>query len=118
MSRPAYVDATDDVNEFLKLAKVTPRMQDKYKKCLKTVKLLTEVGPTHPSLNTHRMQNLPGPDGRAIWNSYVESATANAWRMYWIWQDDGGITVISVGPHTHTPGTQLQLTRKGTMPDK
>ncbi|WP_206499107.1 hypothetical protein [Rhodococcus sp. KRD175] len=114
---PAYVDLAQVVSDWLVDAKAAAQLSDKFEKVKKAIKFLREVGPGHPGFHTHKMENLPGPDGRDIWNSYIENNTANAWRMYWLWEDDGGITVVSVGPHTHNPGTQPQISRKGKMAD-
>ena len=118
MSVPRYVRLAVGVDEWFRLAETTPRLRSKFDKARKAVRLMRTVGPSHPGFQTHRMENLLGIDGQPIWNSYVENATANAWRMYWTWQDDGGIVIVSLGPHTHTPGLQPKLSRKGVMADK
>ncbi|MFF7459564.1 hypothetical protein [Kitasatospora sp. NPDC008115] len=66
--------------------------------------------PRHPGLHTHRYHALPGHAGRRVFDSYVENG-ANAWRIYWtrgpdtagrpehVGQDDGVLTVLSIGPY-------------------
>jgi hypothetical protein len=45
---------------------------------------MRDVGPSYPGFHTHAMKHLAAHDGRKIWNSYIESRTPSAWRMYWI----------------------------------
>lgn len=117
MSKPKRVTLAPEVNTWFQCAKETPWLKDRFKKAVKSIKLMREVGPGHRSFQSHKMENLPGPDGREIWNSYVENAAPNAWRMYWIRDDDEGIYIISIGPHSHTPGKQPDTTRKGKTKD-
>lgn len=65
---------------------------------MKTLWLLAE-NPRHPGLNSHHYQSVQGPAGIPLWESYVENRTPGAWRIFWIYQPEDSITVISVGPH-------------------
>jgi hypothetical protein len=55
--------------------------------------------PRHPGLNSHRYQSVQGPGGEPLWESYVENRTPGAWRVFWIYQPEDSITMISIGPH-------------------
>src|SRR5699024_2894521 len=101
--------------EMLLCLKETPWQQSRFKKARKAIELMRNVGPSHPGFKTHQMSNLRGPNGHSIWNSYVENATPKAWRMYWIYDGDGGIFILSMGPHTHTPGVQPSVDRRGEV---
>lgn len=94
------------VDEWLREAERTPRLKEKFKKAKRAIRMMVEAGPTYPSFCTHQMENLKGPGGATIWNSYVENKTPQAWRMYWVRCDDGSIQVVSIGPHDHDPGEQ------------
>ncbi len=111
MTPPTAVRLAPDVNNWLLAAQDTPWLKDRFEKVRKAIKMMREVGPSHPGFCTHKMKNLPGPGGRPIWNSYVENRSSNAWRMYWIW-DESEIYILSIGPHTHVPGDQPEVSRK------
>lgn len=94
------------VDEWLRVAKDSPHLQEKFKKAKRAIRIMREAGPKHPSFCTHKMQHLKGPGGAIIWNSYIENRTPQAWRMYWVRCDDGSLQIVSLGPHDHTPGMQ------------
>jgi hypothetical protein len=94
------------VAKWLRLAQDAPYLREKFKKAKRAIRVMREAGPTHSSFCTHKMDYLRGPGGAAIWNSYVENKTPQAWRMYWMRCDDGSIQIISIGPHDHEPGEQ------------
>ncbi|MBR7191910.1 hypothetical protein [Gordonia sp. SCSIO 19800] len=104
--KPIRIDLSPSVDEWLRHAAVTASLRGKFKKARRAIRMMNEVGPSHPSFCTHQMQHLKGPDGRTIWNSYVENKTPQAWRMYWVRLDDGAIQIVSIGPHDHDPGSQ------------
>ena len=103
-SRPSRVTLSRGVDAWLRTAKDQPALGAKFKKVKKAIKNMRDVGPSYPGFHTHAMKHLAAHDGRKIWNSYIESRTPSAWRMYWIYDDDGGIYVLSIGPHGHHPG--------------
>ncbi|MGB3352694.1 MAG: hypothetical protein WBB00_07960 [Mycobacterium sp.] len=104
MTKPSKVTLSPGVDAWLRKAKDAPALIPKYKKVRKAIRFMREVGPSHPGFETHAMSNLKGPEGRQIWNSYIENHTPGAWRMYWIYGTDGEVYVTSVGPHDHAPG--------------
>lgn len=112
--KPHRVVLSPALNDWLLLAKDSPWLRDRFKKARKAIQLMREIGPTHPGFHTHKMVHLQGPGGRDIWNSYVENRTPGAWRMYWIYRDNGDVYILSMGPHDHTPGSQPAITRKGS----
>lgn len=72
----------------------------KHKKVLKALKLLAEVGPTYPGLNSHKYQSVTGPNGADLWEIYVENNTPGAWRIWWSYgPDEDAITIVTIGPH-------------------
>ena len=103
MSAPPFrITLSDKVNKWAQDAKTNKRLERKYDKFKKTIKLLRDVGPRHTGLKTHAMKTWCTDDGKQIWNSYVENGTPSAWRMYWIYDGPDTIHVLSVGPHDHT----------------
>ncbi|MGH3879887.1 MAG: hypothetical protein ACRDSK_22910 [Actinophytocola sp.] len=99
MSAPPYV-----LNYTAEAEKViddlqSPQYKTKLKKVRKTLRLLQNPGPSHPGLNSHRYQSVPGPGGAALWESYVENKTPSAWRIWWIYGDADEIIIVTIGPH-------------------
>lgn len=72
----------------------------KMKKVRKAIRLLSEAGPRHPGLHTHKMWTLRGPNGEDLWNSYVENQTPSAWRIMWVYGGPDEILIVSIGPHS------------------
>lgn len=100
MSAPPFrLVYTDEAKRLLQdLAQ--PRHQLKHKKVLKTLRLLRDVGPAHPGLNSHKYRSRSGPNGEDLWESYVENRTPGAWRIWWVYgPEDDMITVVTLGPH-------------------
>jgi hypothetical protein len=88
------------VDAWLRSARNTPRLAEKFKKARRAIRMMSEAGPSYPSFCTHQMEHLKGPGGTTIWNSYVENKTPGAWHMYWVRCDDGSIQIVSIGPTT------------------
>lgn len=89
---------------------ITPRAQKaldkqlrkneaKRDKVRKAIKLLSDPGPSYPSLQTHTLRGRTGIDGETLHISYVEQGTPSAWRIYWAYASAGEISVIYIGPH-------------------
>ena len=77
-----------------------PAYIGKMKKVKKTLRMLCDVGPSHPALNSHKYQSISGPNGEDVWESYVENQTPGAWRLWWVYgPNSDAITIITIGPH-------------------
>lgn len=99
MSPPPYaILFTPEAERALEEMRGQKRYATRLKKITKTLRLLAE-NPRHPGLSSHRYQSVQGPGGIALWESYIENRTPGAWRIFWIYQPEDSITVISVGPH-------------------
>ncbi|GLE54901.1 hypothetical protein NJBCHELONAE_02120 [Mycobacteroides chelonae] len=92
---------TTAVEEVLASLRGTKALQQKRRKVEKTLKLLREIGPEHPSLNSHRYVSLRGKQGEPVWESYVEDRTTKAWRAWWYFTETQPHTILvaAVGPH-------------------
>lgn len=54
----------------------------------------------HPSLNTHKYDEMVGPDGEEIFESYAQNNTPGAYRIFWYYgPKKREITVIAITPH-------------------
>lgn len=77
-----------------------PAHRAKNAKIRKALRLLRDVGPSHPGLNSHKYHSLSGPNGEDVWESYVENRTPGAWRIWWVYGPSADtITIVTVGPH-------------------
>lgn len=54
----------------------------------------------HPSLKTHKYDELQGPNGEEIFESYAQNNTPGAYRIFWFYgPNKKEITVIGITPH-------------------
>jgi len=71
----------------------------KYRKVAKTLALM-EINLRHPSLQTHKFDDLLGPNDEEVFEAYVENKTPAAFRVFWYYgPNQGVITVLSITPH-------------------
>lgn len=101
MAGPPYsLKFTDTATDVLADLKVKKNLKDKAKKVQKALRLLREVGPSHPGFMTHKYDKTRGPTSSGLFQSYVENHTSRAWRMWWVHgPGDDEITIINIGPH-------------------
>lgn len=77
-----------------------PAYAAKLKKTKKALRLLRDVGHSHPGLNSHKYHSLTGPNGEEVWESYVENKTPGAWRVWWVYgQEPDTLIIVTLGPH-------------------
>lgn len=76
-----------------KAAKLLRAHPDKRSKVERTIQQLA-IDPFYPSLKSKKYDEANG-----IWQSYIESRTPSAWRIWWVRDDADTITVIDFGPH-------------------
>lgn len=99
MSAPPYIlKYTPEAEKVIEDLQ-RPQYAAKLKKVRKTLRLLQNVGPSHPGLNSHRYQSVPGPGGAALWESYVENKTPFSWRIWWVYGQPDEIVIVTIGPH-------------------
>lgn len=54
----------------------------------------------HPSLNTHKYDEMTGPNGETVFESYAQNNTPGAYRIFWFYGPGKLIiTVLAVTPH-------------------
>ncbi len=59
-----------------------------------------ETNPRHPGLHSHKIDNMTGPNGEEIWESYVENRTPAAYRVFWHYgPGKSEITIVAITPH-------------------
>ncbi|MGH9092024.1 MAG: hypothetical protein ACRDZR_11700 [Acidimicrobiales bacterium] len=73
-----------------------PQQHRKVIRCLAKL----EQNPEHPGLQSHPYRTFDGPNGEAVFESYVENRTPAAWRVWWFYGPERRqITVVDLGPH-------------------
>ncbi|GAC1460020.1 MAG: hypothetical protein NVS2B14_07400 [Chamaesiphon sp.] len=71
----------------------------KHKKVLKTLGLM-ETNLRHQSLNTHKYDDLVGPNKEEVFESYVENKAPGAFRFFWYYGPRKSvITILAITPH-------------------
>lgn len=59
-----------------------------------------ETNLKHPSLNTHEYNEMLGPNGEKIFESYVQNNTPGAYRIFWHYgPGKRKITILDICPH-------------------
>lgn len=54
----------------------------------------------HPSLNTHKYDEMTGPNGEIVFESYAQNNTPGAYRIFWFYGPGKSmITVLAVTSH-------------------
>lgn len=78
--------------------------QDKSKKgILKQVNKVLgymETNLKHPSLNTHKFDDMLSPFGGGVFESSAQNKTPGAYRIFWTYgPNKGEITILAIIPH-------------------
>lgn len=61
---------------------------------------LMERNLKHPSLNTHKFDEIKGPHGEEVFESYAQNNTPGAYRIFWHYgQEKRMITILEICPH-------------------
>jgi hypothetical protein len=71
----------------------------KYRKILKTLALM-QTNFRHPSLQTHKFDDLSGPNGEEVFEAYIKNKTPAAFRVFWYYGPaQRMITILAIVPH-------------------
>lgn len=76
--------------------------KDKKAVCKAVHKILgfMETNLKHPSLHTHKYNELEGPNGEDVFESYAQNKTPGAYRVFWHYgPGKGKITILEICPH-------------------
>ena len=88
-------NAEDDLNSLT---------NDKSKKAVlkavvKSLKLMS-ANLKHPSLNTHKYDEMNGLNGEEVFESYAQNNTPGAYRIFWHYGPEKNmITILAITPH-------------------
>lgn len=59
-----------------------------------------ETNLRHPSLNTHKYDEMEGPNGEEVFESYAQNKIPGAYRIFWHYgPGKGKITILEISPH-------------------
>jgi hypothetical protein len=87
---------TDEASRQLLALEIDEKKLRKVRRCLG----LLEIDPKHPGLNSHKYASIKAPEGRDLWESYVENRTPSAWRVFWFYgPSKNTITIVAITPH-------------------
>ncbi|MCE5318555.1 MAG: hypothetical protein LLG04_14485 [Parachlamydia sp.] len=87
----AYLDMAELLNDNSKRAVA--------KAVVKSLKFM-KVNLKHPSLHTHKYDDMEGPNGEEIFESYAQNNTPGAYRIFWFYgPGKKEITVVAITPH-------------------
>ena len=79
--------------------KSDPSKQGVAKAVIKSLKFM-QVNLRHPSLNTHKYDELVGPNGEEVFESYAQNNTPGAYRIFWYYGPaKKEITVLCITSH-------------------
>ena len=93
---PFRLKFTSEADAQLAALASDPKKLKKVRRCLG----LLETDPRYPGLHSHKYAAMKTPDGRDVWESYVENRTPSAWRVFWCYGPGGEIiTILAIVPH-------------------
>ncbi|PQM49851.1 hypothetical protein C5U48_23390 [Mycolicibacter virginiensis] len=100
MSAPPFTLLYTDEAQAIMDELLTRPPDVKTKKVKKALRLLRDIGPSHPGLESHKYHSLTGPNGEEVWESYVENRTPSAGRIWWVYGPGADtLTIATIGPH-------------------
>lgn len=93
------IDLTEYALDQLSTLKRDPAKKGTAKAVVKSIGLMTH-NLKHPSLNTHKYNQLQGPNGEDIFESYAQNNIPGAYRIFWYYgPGKQHITIIEICPH-------------------
>jgi hypothetical protein len=99
MGVPAMEAKWNDLVDRARRDQLDKEEQKFYRKLVKALRYLSE-NPRHNSLASHEIDDLTRKYGIKIFQSYLESKTPAAGRVFWAYgPDKGDITILAIEPH-------------------
>ena len=88
--------------QFLEL-ETTKSKYKQYKAVAKTLGLM-QTNLRHPSLHTHKFDEIFSATGGEVFESYAENKTPGAYRVFWCYGPKRGcLYIIAITPHPYDP---------------
>lgn len=61
---------------------------------------LMKIDLWHPSLNTHKFDQIKSPFGGSVFETYAQNKTPGAYRIFWTYGvQKGEILILAITPH-------------------
>jgi len=93
------LDISDKAKKQIKSLKEDVGLKKRYKAVSHALRQLA-ANTRHPSLETHPIESLSGPNGEKMFEAYAENKTPAAYRIFWCYGPGKGmIHIISVQKH-------------------
>jgi len=93
------LEFSDEAKDQILLLKKQKNFLAKYKVVSKTLGLM-QHNLRHPSLNTHKFDEITSPIGGDVFESYAENKTPGAYRVFWCYGPKRGqLYIIAITPH-------------------
>lgn len=90
---------TENAEDDLKLLAADKGKNVVKKAVVKSLKLMS-ANLKHPSLNTHKYDEMEGPNGEDVFESYAQNNTPGAYRIFWHYgPGKNKITILAITPH-------------------
>jgi mRNA-degrading endonuclease RelE of RelBE toxin-antitoxin system len=90
---------TQEAAKQLLHLKNTKSKQRQYKAAGKIIGYM-QVNLRHPSLNTHKFDQLKSPFSGGVFESYTQNKTATAYRIFWVYgPEKNEITILAITQH-------------------
>lgn len=91
-----YVEnAEDDLKELV----ANKSKKGVLKAVVKSLKLMS-TNLKHPSLNTHKYEEMEGPNGEDVFESYAQNNTPGAYRIFWHYGPQKKmVTILAITSH-------------------
>lgn len=90
---------TEDADDQMKALQHSKDKKAPYKAVCKILGFM-ETNLRHPSLNTHEYDEIAGPNGEKIFESYAQNKTPGAYRVFWHYgPGKRQITILDISPH-------------------
>lgn len=91
-----FADLADDQMDILEKDKSKKGVLKKVNKVLGYM----ETNLKHPSLNTHKFDEIESPFGGDVFESYAQNKTPAAYRIFWTYgPNKNEITILAITPH-------------------
>ena len=90
---------TENAEKDLKLLVAEKGKEAVKKAIVKSLKLMSS-NLKHPSLHTHKYNEMEGPNGEDVFESYAQNNTPGAYRIFWHYgPGKNKITILAITPH-------------------
>ena len=94
-----HIDLSETARDQITKLVGNPSKKAVAKAVIKSLSLM-RTNIKHPSLNTHKYDEMTGPKGEIVFESYAQNNTPGAYRIFWFYGPGKSIiTVLAVTPH-------------------